>query len=156
MTDESEKTIHHVAHDLCVQAVNIANGMTGPLKRVRLHSGDVDVEIEWSETHRTDSSVSGTSGEDRANQKVNSQEEDKGILITSPLVGTFYRSPDPQSSPFVDVGDLVFPGQQIAIVEAMKLMNPVEVEVNARVSEVIVSDGDPVEYGAPLFRMELL
>ena len=77
-----------------------------------------------------------------------------GIVITAPLVGTFYRSPSPDSPPFVDVGSVVKKGQVLCIVEAMKLMNEIEAEVSGKVAEVLVQNATPVEFGQALFRIE--
>lgn len=73
--------------------------------------------------------------------------------LTAPTVGVFYRSPEPGAAPFVDTGDLVGPGQQVGIVEAMKLMIPVEAERGGRVVEVLCADATAVEFGAPLFAL---
>ena len=73
--------------------------------------------------------------------------------LTAPTVGVFYRSPEPGAAPFVDTGDLVSPGQQVGIVEAMKLMIPVEAERGGRVVEVLCADATAVEFGAPLFAL---
>lgn len=80
--------------------------------------------------------------------------EKKGHLITSPFVGTFYRSPAPDQPPFVEVGAPVRKGQTLCIVEAMKLMNEIESEVAGKVAEVLVQNGQPVEFGQALFRIE--
>jgi acetyl-CoA carboxylase biotin carboxyl carrier protein len=77
-----------------------------------------------------------------------------GVLVTSPFVGTFYRSPSPDSAPFVDVGSVVKKGQVLCIVEAMKLMNEIEAETSGKVAEILVQNGTPVEFGQPLFRIE--
>lgn len=81
-------------------------------------------------------------------------EQDEGVYVTSPFVGTFYRASSPESDPFVDVGDSIRPGQVLCIVEAMKLMNEIEAEVTGTIAEVLVEDGKPVEYGDRLFRIE--
>ncbi|MEW6430582.1 MAG: acetyl-CoA carboxylase biotin carboxyl carrier protein [Myxococcota bacterium] len=78
----------------------------------------------------------------------------KGHVITSPFVGTFYRSPAPDQPPFVEVGAPVRKGQVLCIVEAMKLMNEIESEVAGKVAEVLVQNAQPVEFGQPLFRIE--
>jgi acetyl-CoA carboxylase biotin carboxyl carrier protein len=70
------------------------------------------------------------------------------------MVGTFYRSPSPGSSPFVEEGDAVAPGQTLCILEAMKLMNEVKAELEAVVRRVHVGNGEPVEYGQLLFELE--
>ena len=80
--------------------------------------------------------------------------EKPGTLVTSPFVGTFYRAPSPDSPPYVDVGTKVKKGQVLCIVEAMKLMNEIEAEVEGVVAEVLVQNATPVEFGQPLFRVE--
>jgi acetyl-CoA carboxylase biotin carboxyl carrier protein len=81
-------------------------------------------------------------------------EDSKTFTVNSPFVGTFYRSASPDSPPFVDVGQVVKKGQVLCIVEAMKLMNEIEAEQPGRLTEVLVQNGSPVEYGEPLFRLE--
>ena len=80
--------------------------------------------------------------------------DENGVYVTSPFVGTFYRSPSPDSDPFVEVGDEIVVGQVLCIVEAMKLMNEIEAETAGTVIEVLVENGKPVEYGDKLFRIE--
>ncbi len=77
-----------------------------------------------------------------------------GRIVTSPLVGTFYAAPSEDAAPYVKVGDSVKKGQILAIVEAMKLMNEIESEYDGVVSRILVKDGEPVEYGQPLFCLE--
>jgi acetyl-CoA carboxylase biotin carboxyl carrier protein len=74
--------------------------------------------------------------------------------ITSPMVGTFYRAPAPDADPFVDVGQTVEVGQTVCIVEAMKLMNEIGADVRGTVKEVLVENGQPVEFGQALFLVE--
>jgi acetyl-CoA carboxylase biotin carboxyl carrier protein len=74
-----------------------------------------------------------------------------GTLVRSPIVGTFYRSPDPNSPPFVSVGDNVKVGQVLCIIEAMKLMNEIESEMAGEVTKIHPENGQPVQYGDPLF-----
>ena len=76
------------------------------------------------------------------------------VFVTSPFVGTFYRSPSPDSEPFVEVGQHVKVGQSLCIVEAMKLMNEIESEYAGTVKEILVENGQPIEYGQPLFVVE--
>ncbi len=73
--------------------------------------------------------------------------------ILSPMVGTFYRAPAPDEPPFVDVGDRIRAGQTVCIIEAMKLMNEIESEVAGEVIEILVQNGEPVEYNQPLIRV---
>lgn len=76
-------------------------------------------------------------------------------IVTSPMVGTFYRAPAPEAPPFIQIGDLVKKGQPVCIIEAMKLMNDVESEFNGKVVEIMVENGQPVEYGEPLVKIEV-
>ena len=70
------------------------------------------------------------------------------------MVGTFYRASEPGSDPFVKEGDKVITGQQLCIIEAMKLMNPILSETNGRVIKILAADAQPIEYGQPLFLLE--
>jgi acetyl-CoA carboxylase biotin carboxyl carrier protein len=78
----------------------------------------------------------------------------KLVDVTSPMVGTFYRAPAPGEAPFVEMNDRVGVGQTVCIIEAMKLMNEIEAEVAGQVVEVLVEDGEPVEYGQVLMRIQ--
>lgn len=80
-----------------------------------------------------------------------SAEEPKGHVVKSPMVGTFYRCASPGAPSFVEVGKAVKPGDTLCIIEAMKLLNEIEAEVEGNVLEVLVENGQPVEYGQPLF-----
>ncbi|MEM9264973.1 MAG: acetyl-CoA carboxylase biotin carboxyl carrier protein [Cyanobacteria bacterium P01_F01_bin.13] len=73
--------------------------------------------------------------------------------ITSPMVGTFYRAPAPDESPFVETGDRIKVGQAVCIIEAMKLMNELEAEVSGEIVEILVQNAEPVEFGQPLMRV---
>jgi acetyl-CoA carboxylase biotin carboxyl carrier protein len=77
----------------------------------------------------------------------------KWVTVNSPMVGTFYRSPAPGEGPFVEVGDRIRTGQTVCIIEAMKLMNEIEAEVSGQVMQILVENGEPVEYGQPLIRV---
>ena len=76
------------------------------------------------------------------------------VYVTSPLVGTFYRAPSPDTPIFVDVGTRIRPGQRLCIVEAMKLMNEIEAELEGTILEILVENGKPVEYGQKLFKVK--
>jgi acetyl-CoA carboxylase biotin carboxyl carrier protein len=78
----------------------------------------------------------------------------KTVEIKSPMVGTFYRAPSPEAAPFVEVGQQVEVGQVICIIEAMKLMNEIKSEVKGKVIDVLVDNGEPVEFGQNLFLIE--
>ncbi len=81
-------------------------------------------------------------------------EQKKYVEVTSPMVGTFYRASGPGEPPFVEVGDRVHVGQTVCIIEAMKLMNEIEAEVSGQIIEILVQNGEPVEYGQPLMRIQ--
>jgi acetyl-CoA carboxylase biotin carboxyl carrier protein len=78
------------------------------------------------------------------------------LTVEAPMVGTFYRAPKPDAPPFVAEGDMVKEGQVLCIVEAMKLMNEIESKVSGRIVKVVVENGQPVEFGQPLFLVEPL
>ena len=76
-------------------------------------------------------------------------------VVTSPMIGTYYASPAPGELPFIQVGDAVEVGQTVAIIEAMKIMNEIVAEQAGLVEQILVRDGEPVEYGHPLLRLRL-
>ena len=80
--------------------------------------------------------------------------EPEGHAVKSPMVGTFYRSPSPGSAAFIELGQAVKPGDTLCIIEAMKLLNEIEAEVGGTVKQILVENGQPVEYGQPLFIIE--
>jgi len=83
--------------------------------------------------------------------KIETKAEIKGTIISSPMVGTFYRSPSPDSPAFVEVGRKVKAGETLAMIEAMKMFNPIEAEVSGTITAILVENSQPVEYGQPLF-----
>jgi acetyl-CoA carboxylase biotin carboxyl carrier protein len=76
------------------------------------------------------------------------------IEIKAPMVGTFYRAPSPGAKPYVEIGDVIKPGDVVCIVEAMKLMNEIKAEIGGKIVEVLVENGQPVEFGQTLFVLE--
>ncbi len=76
------------------------------------------------------------------------------VPVVAPMVGTFYQSPSPEAAPFAEVGQMVTPGQTVCIIEAMKLMNEIEAEISGRIVDILVENGQPVEYGQTLFLIE--
>lgn len=76
------------------------------------------------------------------------------VTITAPMVGTFYHAQSPEAAPFVEVGQRISVGQPVCIIEAMKLMNEIESEVDGKLIQILVENGQPVEYGQPLFIIE--
>ena len=80
--------------------------------------------------------------------------EKPGHVVASPFVGTFYRTPAPDQPAFVEMGSVVRKGQTLCIIEAMKLMNEIEADEPGKITEILVENGQPVEFGQPLFRIE--
>ena len=90
-------------------------------------------------------------------KKISEEKKEKtsnNIIIKSPMIGTFYRSPNPESDPFVSEGDSIKVGQTICIVEAMKLFNDIESEVSGKIVKILVDDNSPIEFDQPLFEVD--
>ncbi len=81
----------------------------------------------------------------------NSTQDEKFHEICSPIVGTFYRAPSPEAEPYVQIGDHITEGKVMCLIEAMKLMNEIESDINGKIVKVLVENGSPVEYNQPLF-----
>ncbi|GAB2893539.1 acetyl-CoA carboxylase biotin carboxyl carrier protein [Paralcaligenes sp. KSB-10] len=75
----------------------------------------------------------------------------QGHVVKAPMVGTFYRAPNPGASPFIELGQTVKEGEPLCIIEAMKLLNEIEADKSGVIKEILVENGEPVEYGQPLF-----
>ena len=88
------------------------------------------------------------------NQIKENTNDKKGNIIKSPMVGTFYLKPSPTAEPYIEIGKEVKKGDVLCIIEAMKLMNEIESEYTGKVIEILVKDGEAVEYGTPLLRIE--
>ena len=86
-------------------------------------------------------------------QKEKETAPQKGRVITSPMVGTFYRAPSPEAPPFVEKGQAVKKADIVCIIEAMKVMNEIESDFPGKIVEILVESGEPVEFGQPLFRI---
>jgi acetyl-CoA carboxylase biotin carboxyl carrier protein len=128
------------------------------IKMIKVQQGDSQVIIEtFGEKTRTSEEKK---QEEFTHQEILppsediKEEEKKFHVIKSPLVGTFYRSPSPGAPPFVEVGDIVSPGQVLCIIEALKVMNEIESDVRGRVEKILVENGETVEYGQPLFLID--
>ena len=92
--------------------------------------------------------------ESKALEATASAPEETGHMVKSPMVGTYYRSPSPGSKAFVEVGSVVKQGDTLCIIEAMKLLNQIEADRAGTVKKILVENGQPVEYGQPLFVLE--
>lgn len=160
MTDGQANTYE----ELCRRVAELVNNTRGPLKSVRLTAGDVSIEIEWPEPVQVPAAVPNGAVLNGASavphpvpappllpEPPAEAAAAETFTLTAPLVGTFYRAPTPEARAFVEVGDMVEAGRQVAIVEAMKLMNAVTADRPGRIVEVLASDATSVEYGEPLF-----
>ncbi|MDH2390810.1 acetyl-CoA carboxylase biotin carboxyl carrier protein subunit [Streptomyces sp. HNM0663] len=130
--------------DICRSIADVVRVGAGHPRRVRVTLGAASVEVEWDEQQQTAAAAREPATLDRIEDTVEGHHE------CAPLVGTYYVAPSPGAPPFVRPGDRVEVGQQLGIIEAMKLMNPLEATRAGRVVEVLVADGAPVEYGQPL------
>lgn len=92
--------------------------------------------------------------QDADEEETSSKPAPKGKAVTSPMVGTFYASPSPESEPFVEIGSEVKEGDIVCIIEAMKLMNEIKTEHSGKVTQICVKNGDPIEYGQVLMYVE--
>jgi acetyl-CoA carboxylase biotin carboxyl carrier protein len=122
----------------------VAATFRGTLRAIRVQSGETCIEVQWSQAPTLLEAGSGT-----MSAEVDGTDGPRADLhyVCSPMVGTFYRASEPGGKPFIEVDDAVEPGQQVGIVEAMKLMNRIDADRAGRVVEVLVSNGTPVEYG---------
>ena len=146
MADEKDAILHQVENLIHIMRTNST-------KKVNIETKDWKISIEQKE---------GLSKEDVAIETTNSvldrtetvsTTSDQLHTITSPLVGSFYRSSSPQSDPYVEIGEEVEEGQVLCIVEAMKVMNEIHSDVTGTISEILVDNGEMVEYGQSLFKI---
>jgi acetyl-CoA carboxylase biotin carboxyl carrier protein len=143
-------TLRRIATELLLDAPRAPRSL-------RVQAGDARVELEWPEvaapapapTAAVETTVTTVAAVAAA-----ASAEPVGPQLVAGTVGVFYRAPQPGAGPFVAEGDEVVPGQQVAIIEAMKMMIPVESDRAGRIVAALVQDGQPVEYGQPLFALE--
>lgn len=107
-------------------------------------------ENKKSNEVNSNASNSGTNEENNKEDKV----EENCNIVKSPMVGTFYLKPSPDSEPYVQIGQKVKKGDTLCIIEAMKLMNEIESEFDGEIVEILLKDGEMVEYGKPLFKIK--
>lgn len=125
------------------------------LNNIKLNFPD-GTKIDMSKNEEQVKVIENTSNrEDYETPKVEEKKEKTaGKIIISPMVGTFYMKPSPNADPYVKVGQKVKKGDVLCIIEAMKLMNEIEAEFDGTIKEILVKDGESVEYGKPLFELE--
>jgi acetyl-CoA carboxylase biotin carboxyl carrier protein len=153
MSDEvsvQHSTDEQVLETVVNQARVLAGGLPGALSKLTVTIGASRVDIEW----QAPTVVAHAAAAPLATVLVPATEvvvePTIGDAVTAPLVGTFYMSPEPGAAPFVSVGDVVEAGQQLAIIEAMKIMNRIDAERAGKVVKILVGDGEMVEFGQEL------
>ncbi len=150
MTIEEIKELIRVVHETGIAELELQRGEN----RVRIRSG-FGVSQEVVLHHPEAASITGAAGPGSAApaaaQPSPAREDEKDVLVKSPIVGTYYDAPSPGAPTFVKVGDQVEPGKVLCIIESMKLMNEIEAEIAGVVVAKLVENGRPVEYGEALF-----
>lgn len=131
------------------EAIRLLEDVPQP-RALRVQAGGVSVDVEWPTAGQPAHPVEPAAPAEAAEPAA----EPVGTYVTAPAVGVFYRAPEPGADPFVAEGHTVSAGQQVAIVEAMKLMIPVAAEQPGRIGTVLKDNGDSVEYGERLFALE--
>lgn len=158
-TDDSESA--DVLKRLQESVLDLLAGLDRAPQSLRIRADDVEIELQWPSTVAVAApgvapvaAVTGPVVLASVPDMVDAVENPALRHVTAQSVGVFYRAPEPGAKPFVDAGDVIGPGTQIGIIEAMKLMMAVESEVSGRVVEVLVADGSSVEYGDRLLAYE--
>ena len=129
------------------------------LNEIEVSQGEESVRLSKSSSENNflkDSqvSVNQAASMNTSNLEIKDSQELKGNLVTSPIVGTFYRKPSPDKEPFIKVGDIVNKGDVLCIIEAMKMMNEIKSDFDGRISSIEVEDGQPVEFGQTIIVIE--
>ena len=120
--------------------------------RVKKNNGNITT-IEQPKVVKTEIQPQASTAENKVSEE-KKEKTSNNIIIKSPMIGTFYRSPNPESDPFVSEGDSIKVGQTICIVEAMKLFNDIESEISGKIVKILVDDNSPVEFDQPLFEVD--
>jgi acetyl-CoA carboxylase biotin carboxyl carrier protein len=126
------------------QVVELLARLDRPPRTLHLRAGEVTLDINWDE---------GAPAVTAAPAAAAPAAADGTAYLRSPAVGVFYHAPEPGAEPFVSLGSVVRPGDQIGIVEAMKLMMPIEADRAGRIAAVVKGNGEPVEFDEPLFAL---
>ncbi|ALG08679.1 acetyl-CoA carboxylase biotin carboxyl carrier protein [Kibdelosporangium phytohabitans] len=139
---------------LRAQTLRLAGDLPGALRRLSVRSGDAVIEVEWQESATGTPVLAPAVPVAVLAAEPVTEHDDESMVVRSPMVGTAYHAPSPGQPPFVKVGDMVEAGQTVLIVEAMKLFNPIVAEETGVVLELLVADGEPVEFEQPLLRLK--
>lgn len=135
--------------ELSAAVERIVGGLPGSIRRLTVSVGECSVDVTWSGRATAKEAPPGALPE----QREADEPEQTAHCVTAPLVGAFYSRPKPEAPAFVEIGDVVEPGDQVALIEAMKLFTPVKAETRGRVLAFRVPDGEMVEYGQPLIEL---
>lgn len=157
MSSQSNKKNLNIQLDEVSQLIELLK--SSGINEIEITQGEISIRLRKdSESHHVNlpasaqnvqlSSVASAPQDVAANTE---SEKINGSVMKSPMVGTFYKSPAPEASPYVQIGDKVKKGQTICIIEAMKTMNQVEAEYDGTLQDILVQDAQPVEFGEPLF-----
>ncbi len=162
MSDDAavEGTVdEQLLRSLCAEAHALVGKLRGPVSRLAVQAGDHRVEIEWDTTSAAQGpregagpAATGAAADTAATGEA--AEAGDRHAIHAPLLGTFYRSPEPGAPPFVEEGDVIEPDQVVGIVEAMKILNRIQADRGGRVVKILVADGEMVEFGQELMVLE--
>ena len=141
-----------IIHALCSEAEALIGHLGGPLQSVTLEAGDCLVKVEW-EAGRP-SAPESHPAPPPGTLHLATEGQPGHLSIVAPLVGTFYRCPEPGAPPLVQEGELVEANQKVAIIEAMKIMNAITSPSAGRVAQILVQDGEMVEFEQVLMHIE--
>ncbi len=137
------------------EILNLVKGSN--IKSLVIETSDIKISVE-THAKETVQSIQEISQKEIKHVEILAPSEDiqeqNLHVIKSPLVGTFYRAPSPGAPPFVEVGDIVSPGQVLCIIEALKVMNEIESDTRGKIVKILVENGETVEYGQPLFLID--
>lgn len=153
MNDERDAPEHGLPSGLTDDIAALAAVMAEHgLGKIEVNANGVHVVLSAPRTQKSGAPTNGTfesaeTSDDEAARAPN------GYIVPSPMIGTYYSAPGPGEEPFVRVGDMIAAGQTVAIIEAMKIMNEIQAERGGIVEELLVSNGQPVEYSQPLMRL---
>ena len=148
MTIEEIKELIRVVHETGIAELEVQRGEN----RVRIRTSlGIDHEVVLHQSDLASSAGALAQAAPAALQASPAQDDEKDVLVKSPIVGTYYDAPSPGSATFVKIGDQVEPGKVLCIIESMKLMNEIEAEIAGVVVAKLVENGRPVEYGEALF-----
>lgn len=146
-----------VLEAVCRNVTELARAAPKPPSRIRMEDGQTRVEVEWHHPQRAEAPHAPSAVTAVATQEPGAPGGDPGdtlAYVRSPMVGTFYHAGAPDAPPFVQVGDVVQQGQQVGVLEAMKMMSSVTADAGGRVVEVLAANAQRVEFDQPLIALE--